>query len=69
MKKIILGLAVGAAALLSSCSMDTNNYGVMGQEVAIQSLKDVRSYSVGLYMQLRGTTAGAYIADLSLIHI
>lgn len=63
MKKIFLGLAVTAAALLSSCSMDTNNYGVMGQEVAIQSLKDVRSYSVGLYIQLRAHTAGGYIAD------
>lgn len=63
MKKIITGLAVAAVALLSSCSMDTKNFGVMGQEVAIQSLKDARSYSVGLYIHLRSHTAGGYIAD------
>ena len=62
MKKIILGLAVTAAALLSSCSMDTKNFGVMSQEVAIQSLNDVHKYNNGLYMQLRSITAGTYIA-------
>lgn len=62
MKKIILGLAVGAAALLSSCSMDTTNFGVMSQEVAIQSLNDVHKYNNGLYMQLRSIMAGQYIA-------
>lgn len=62
MKKIILGLAVTTAALLSSCSMDTKNFGVMSQEVAIQSLNDVHKYNNGLYMQLRSITAGTYIA-------
>lgn len=62
MKKIILGLAVAATALLSSCSMDTKNFGVMSQEVAIQSLNDVHKYNNGLYMQLRSHMAGTYIA-------
>lgn len=61
MKKILLGLAVAATALLSSCSMDTKNFGVMDQDSAIESLKDVRSYTNGLYMDLRSITAGTYM--------
>lgn len=63
MKKIFLGLAVTASALLSSCSMDTTNFGVMGQDVAIQSVDDVRKYDVGLYANLRSITGGDWIAN------
>lgn len=61
MKKIFLGLAVLASAL-TSCDMDTTRYGVISTENGIETVADAERFLNGIYINLRGTSAGTQFA-------
>ncbi len=60
MKKILLGFVASIAMFMSSCDMDTKNYGVLDQESSIENVQDAKSFLNGIYVQLRGISSGAY---------
>ncbi len=60
MKKIFLGLLL-SMTMLTSCNLDTQNYGVIDQDTAIGNVNDAKSFVNGIYMQLRGLTSGVNI--------
>lgn len=62
MKKIYLGLLAAAALMTTSCDMNTTNYGVIDLDNAIESKADAQKFLNGIYSNLRGCTAGDYIA-------
>lgn len=62
MKKIYLGLLASVALLTSSCDMNTTNYGVIDLDNAIESKADAQKFLNGIYSNLRGCTAGDYVA-------
>lgn len=62
MKKIYLGLLASVALLTSSCDMNTTNYGVIDLDNAIESKADAQKFLNGIYGNLRGCTAGDYVA-------
>lgn len=61
MKKIILGLAVSATMLTTSCDMDTTNYGIIDQGNAIESVDDCHSFVNGIYTYLRAKGSGTWL--------
>lgn len=66
MKKIILTLLTGAALGLTSCDMDTTQYGVIDDTATLNFsyISDFRTYAV--YGMIRSTTTGAWIYDADL---
>lgn len=50
------------ASVLTSCDMNTINYGEVGLEQAITDKNDAQAFLNGIYANLRGATAGNYIA-------
>lgn len=61
MKKIYLALTLAAAAL-TSCDMDLERYGAIGTDNGLQTKADCQSFLNGIYSDMRGSTAGSYIA-------
>lgn len=57
MKKIFLGLAVLGAAL-TSCDMDTQNYGVIGSDNGIENMNDAANFLNGIYINIRSISVG-----------
>lgn len=62
MKKIYLGLLASVALITSSCDMNTTNFGVIDMDNAIESKADAQKFLNGIYGNLRGCTAGGYVA-------
>ena len=60
MKKIFLGLFAGAA-MLTSCDMDTRNFGVIDQDIAIESVDDAHKFMNGIYGTLRTISGSDFI--------
>lgn len=61
LKKIFLGL-LASTTMLTSCDMDTTNYGVLDQGSAIMNVDDAAAFCNGLYVQMRGIQTGELIA-------
>lgn len=59
MKKILYSLAVLSCAALTSCDMDTTNFGVIGSENALETYNDAVNFTNGLYLQITNVAAGA----------
>lgn len=67
LNKIFVSL-FAAAALLSSCSMDTENFGAIDSGNGIQTMNDCRAFVNGIYTHMRGKTSGNYnfFADIQM---
>ena len=66
--KISFGLLLSAAALATSCDMDTTNFGVIDQSTYIKTMDDCKAYVNGIYTHMRSKTGGYYMfyADVQM---
>lgn len=61
MKKLYIGLFLSAATLVSSCDLNTTNYGVVDSGNAIQSIEDCRAYVNGIYNYINAKGSGTWL--------
>lgn len=60
MKKIFISMML-LLGLCASCEMDYAPYGALNEETAIQNMKDLASFRLGVYTSLRGMSVGGWV--------
>lgn len=59
--KLFLGLFISSAAL-TSCDLNTTNYGALDSNDAIANVADCRAFMNGIYQHMRSKTGGNYLS-------